>query len=82
VLSWQIRSLEGELRAQLFVRDKRSTSLTEAGRQLLEDARPLLASAVAQRPVEDLPPNEVCLAWVAARRPPLVFSFADILLSV
>ncbi|MEU8638896.1 LysR substrate-binding domain-containing protein [Amycolatopsis sp. NPDC048633] len=49
VLSRQIRALEGELRAQLFVRDKRSTSLTEAGRQLLEDARPLLASASAMR---------------------------------
>ncbi|VVJ19036.1 Transcriptional regulator [Amycolatopsis camponoti] len=49
VLSRQIRALEGELRAQLFVRDKRSTSLTEAGRQLLEDARPLLASASALR---------------------------------
>jgi DNA-binding transcriptional LysR family regulator len=49
VLSRQIRALEGELHAQLFVRDKRSTSLTEAGRQLLEDARPLLASASALR---------------------------------
>ncbi|WP_329047239.1 LysR substrate-binding domain-containing protein [Amycolatopsis sp. NBC_01488] len=49
VLSRQIRALEGELRAQLFVRDKRSTALTEAGRQLLEDARPLLASASALR---------------------------------
>jgi DNA-binding transcriptional LysR family regulator len=49
VLSRQIRALEGELRAQLFVRDKRSTSLTEAGRQLLDDARPLLASASALR---------------------------------
>jgi DNA-binding transcriptional LysR family regulator len=49
VLSRQIRALEGELRAQLLVRDKRSTSLTEAGRQLLEDARPLLASASALR---------------------------------
>ncbi|MEV7037641.1 LysR substrate-binding domain-containing protein [Amycolatopsis sp. NPDC051061] len=49
VLSRQIRALEGELRAQLFVRDNRSTSLTEAGRQLLEDARPLLASASALR---------------------------------
>jgi regulatory helix-turn-helix LysR family protein len=82
VLSRQIRALEDELRAQLFVRDKRSTSLTEAGRQLLEVARPLLASTVALRPVEDLPPNEVCLAWVAARRSPLAFSFAEILLSV
>ncbi len=49
VLSRQIRALEAELRAQLFVRDKRSTSLTEAGRQLLDDARPLLASASALR---------------------------------
>ncbi|MFJ1759415.1 LysR family transcriptional regulator [Amycolatopsis sp. NPDC088138] len=45
VLSRQIRALEGELRAQLFLRDRRSTELTDAGRQLLEDARPLLASA-------------------------------------
>lgn len=49
VLSRQIRALEGELRAQLFVRDRRSTELTAAGRQLLEDARPLLASADALR---------------------------------
>lgn len=49
VLSRQIRALEGELRAGLFVRDKRSTELTAAGRQLLEDARPLLASADALR---------------------------------
>ncbi|WP_086838424.1 LysR family transcriptional regulator [Amycolatopsis kentuckyensis] len=49
VLSRQIRALEAELRAQLFVRDKRSTELTAAGRQLLEDARPLLASAEALR---------------------------------
>jgi len=75
VLSRRIRAFEDELRAQLFVRDKRSTSLTETGRQLL-------ASAVALRPVEDLPPNEVYLAWVVARRSPLVFSFAESLLSV
>jgi DNA-binding transcriptional LysR family regulator len=47
VLSRQIRALEDELHAQLFVRDKRSTELTAAGRQLLEDSRPLLASAEA-----------------------------------
>jgi DNA-binding transcriptional LysR family regulator len=47
VLSRQIRALEDELHVQLFVRDKRSTELTEAGRQLLEGARPLLASAEA-----------------------------------
>jgi DNA-binding transcriptional LysR family regulator len=47
VLSRQIRALEDELHVQLFVRDKRSTELTAAGSQLLEDARPLLASAEA-----------------------------------
>ncbi|MEU4197558.1 LysR substrate-binding domain-containing protein [Kribbella sp. NPDC026611] len=49
VLSRQIRALEDELRAQLFVRTKRATELTPAGRQLLDDARPLLAAAEAAR---------------------------------
>ncbi|MFC6020300.1 LysR family transcriptional regulator [Plantactinospora solaniradicis] len=49
VLSRQIRAFEHELRAELFVRDRRSTVLTEAGRQLLADAHPLLASAEALR---------------------------------
>ncbi|WP_112246868.1 LysR family transcriptional regulator [Kribbella monticola] len=49
VLSRQIRALENELRAQLFVRTKRATELTPAGRQLLDDARPLLAAADATR---------------------------------
>ncbi|KAB8182506.1 LysR family transcriptional regulator [Microbispora catharanthi] len=49
VLSRQIRALEGELRAQLFVRTRRGTELTPAGEQLLEDARPLLAAAEALR---------------------------------
>ncbi|TCN43033.1 DNA-binding transcriptional LysR family regulator [Kribbella orskensis] len=49
VLSRQIRALEDELKVQLFVRTKRATELTAAGRQLLEDARPLLASAEAAR---------------------------------
>ncbi|MFC8824492.1 LysR family transcriptional regulator [Streptomyces sp. NPDC057137] len=47
VLSRQIRALEHELRAELFTRNKQSTELTAAGRQLLEDARPLLAGARA-----------------------------------
>jgi len=49
VLSRQIRALEIELKAQLFVRDKRTTELTPAGLQLLADARPLLAGADALR---------------------------------
>nr|WP_062330934.1 LysR substrate-binding domain-containing protein [Herbidospora sakaeratensis] len=49
VLSRQIRALEEELRAQLFVRTKRATELTPAGEQLLADARPLLASAEGLR---------------------------------
>ncbi|GAA3546123.1 LysR family transcriptional regulator [Kribbella ginsengisoli] len=49
VLSRQIRALEDELKVLLFVRTKRATELTEAGRQLLEDGRPLLAAAEAAR---------------------------------
>ena len=49
VLSRQIKALEDELKTQLFARDKRATELTPAGRQLLADARPLLASADALR---------------------------------
>src|ERR1700742_3674817 len=49
VLSRQIKALEDELKAQLFVRDKRATELTPAGRQLLADAGPLLAGADALR---------------------------------
>jgi DNA-binding transcriptional LysR family regulator len=49
VLSRQIRALENELKAQLFVRDRRTTELTAAGRQLLADATPLLAGADALR---------------------------------
>ncbi|MGB6764239.1 LysR family transcriptional regulator, partial [Mycobacterium sp.] len=37
VLSRQIRALENELHAQLFVRDSSGTQLTRAGTQLLAD---------------------------------------------
>lgn len=49
VLSRQIRALEAELGATLFERGARPTELTPAGRQLLADARPLLANAEALR---------------------------------
>jgi DNA-binding transcriptional LysR family regulator len=48
-LSRQIRALEDELHVQLFARDRRGTRLTGAGRRLLADAEPLLASAAALR---------------------------------
>jgi DNA-binding transcriptional LysR family regulator len=49
VLSRQIRSFEGDLGVQLFARDSRGTQLTGAGKQLLEDARFLLAESIALR---------------------------------
>ena len=48
-LSRSIGALERELGTQLFIRDKRSVTLTPAGRQLLDDAGPLLAAADATR---------------------------------
>jgi DNA-binding transcriptional LysR family regulator len=47
VLSRQIRAMEEELKAELFRRDRRGTTLTAAGEQLLEDAPPLLAGSEA-----------------------------------
>ena len=44
-LSNQIKSLEGELGVQLLERTRRVVRLTEAGKTLLSDARPLLADA-------------------------------------
>ncbi|MGW2962742.1 LysR family transcriptional regulator [Streptomyces sp. NPDC001220] len=49
VLSRQIRALEKDLGAELFVRDSHGVTLTDAGRQLLEDARQLLAVADGTR---------------------------------
>ncbi|WP_406155044.1 LysR family transcriptional regulator [Streptomyces canus] len=49
VLSRQIRALEQDLGASLFTRDRHGVALTDAGRQLLADAGPLLASAHAVR---------------------------------
>lgn len=49
VLSRQIRALEKELGTPLLTRDSHGVALTDAGRQLLTDAGPLLASAHAVR---------------------------------
>ncbi|WP_375491418.1 LysR family transcriptional regulator [uncultured Jatrophihabitans sp.] len=49
VLSRQIRALEKELGTPLLTRDSHGVALTDAGRQLLSDAGPLLAAAQAAR---------------------------------
>jgi len=49
VLSRQIRALEHDLGTPLLTRDSHGVALTDAGRQLLDDAGPLLASAHAVR---------------------------------
>ncbi|PTM98019.1 DNA-binding transcriptional LysR family regulator [Streptomyces sp. VMFN-G11Ma] len=49
VLSRQIRALEQDLGASLFARDRHGVELTDAGRQLLAEAGPLLASTQALR---------------------------------
>ncbi|MFE4965500.1 LysR family transcriptional regulator [Streptomyces sp. NPDC056660] len=49
VLSRQIRALEKDLGAELFVRDSHGVTLTDAGRQLLDDAHQLLATADGTR---------------------------------
>lgn len=46
-LSRQVQTLERELGVRLFTRDRRGTALTGPGRQLLEDARPLLDASTA-----------------------------------
>ncbi len=46
-LSQQIQALEDELGVPLFVRDRRSVTLTEAGEVLLRRARALLAAAAS-----------------------------------
>jgi len=53
-LSKQIRALEEQLRADLFVRDRRNVSLTPAGEALLPAARELIAAwDAAQKVVAD-----------------------------
>jgi DNA-binding transcriptional LysR family regulator len=49
VLSRQIRALEQDLGTALFTRTSHGVVLTDAGKQLLTDATPLLASADAAR---------------------------------
>lgn len=65
-LTRQIRALEGEMHAELFVRSCTGTALTEAGLQLLEDAQPLLATANSLRDR---------IAWVTSRPPRLTVGF-------
>src|ERR1700722_13717513 len=48
-LSRQIQMLERQLGARLLDRDHRNVALTDAGRQLLEDAGPLLMAVQATR---------------------------------
>jgi DNA-binding transcriptional LysR family regulator len=48
-LSRQIRALEQDLGTPLLIRDSHGVALTDAGRQLLTDAGPLLAAADAVR---------------------------------
>src|SRR6201995_843826 len=48
-LSRQIQTLERQLDARLLERDRRNVALTAAGRQLLEDAVPLLEAVNATR---------------------------------
>lgn len=48
-LSRQIRALEQDLGTPLLIRDSHGVALTDAGRQLLTDAGPMLASAHAVR---------------------------------
>lgn len=48
-LSRQIRALEQDLGTSLFIRGSHGVTLTDAGRQLLDDAGPLLTSAHAVR---------------------------------
>ncbi|MCV7347022.1 LysR family transcriptional regulator [Mycolicibacterium rhodesiae] len=47
VLSRQIRAFEDELGVRLLIRDTRGTTLTDAGSQLLQDARFLLSESKA-----------------------------------
>ncbi|MCD2196906.1 LysR substrate-binding domain-containing protein [Actinomycetospora endophytica] len=61
VLSRQIRALEQDLGASLLTRDSHGVALTDAGRQLLDDAGPLLAAADALR-------RRVCVAARGDRR--------------
>jgi DNA-binding transcriptional LysR family regulator len=49
VLSRQIQKLEQELGVTLFERTSRTVALTSAGRQLVDEARPLLAAGDAAR---------------------------------
>jgi DNA-binding transcriptional LysR family regulator len=62
VLSRQIRKLEQELGTDLLLRTSRNVTLTPAGHQLLDEARPLLAAAEqTRRRIEDVASGEATL---------------------
>jgi DNA-binding transcriptional LysR family regulator len=69
-LSTQIRSLETELGAELFIREKRRVHLTQAGHELLGRARSILGSAgqakVAVKNAADGVIGRVTLAYTAS----------------
>ena len=79
-LSRQIQALERQLGTQLFARDRRSVELTAAGRQLLQDALPLLAQArpptEAQRAARG--PNRLVVGFRAGIAPtPAIHAFHE-----
>ncbi|MEZ0351285.1 LysR family transcriptional regulator [Mycobacterium sp. pR1184] len=69
-LSQQIIALEREIGADLFVRDRRSVRLSEAGRALLPDARRMLALAddakrrVQRAAVDSVPVRLGYVSWL------------------
>ncbi|OBH93337.1 LysR family transcriptional regulator [Mycobacterium sp. E2733] len=83
-LSQQIISLERELGADLFVRDRRSVRLTEAGRTFLPDARRILSLAddakhrLRQAAARGTPVRLGYVSWLPEDLTAMVGSTADV----